>query len=579
MFTMGSELFGDANAASHTNPYRQFLQKFTPRNLKELFKWCEFMFYNSPHIYAALRKFGEYPITTITYNTSSKALRAKHEHLLGKVIKARQLLLEATLDKYVYGNSFTTMYQPFIRYLCCTHCGTLTNIQHVKYKFNTSKLTFSYTCTNCNKGTVAGKAQIQDRKLTLSRKVNFIRWDPKLMDIDFNSLTGESEYYYNIPADIRTRVQTGHKHLIDTIPFGFLEAIQANKPFKFAPGVVYHMKMTGPAGISMQWGIPPLLASMSRFHYTEVLRKSNEAIALDHLVPMRVLHPAQASSDGDPIRQMSLTKWVDSMKEHLAKWRKDPLHIMLAPVPLGATQVGGQGRALLTLGEVQEAEKSIVASLGIPIEFLYGGLTGSGMEATLRLIENQLETHIQDLLELLQWVDDKCSRFLGWEPIPVGMTKFKMTDDLATRQAVFNMWQAGIAGSGPKVVSTATIADLLGLNLEDELKRVREEELSMFKAQQELQEEMTKIQNRMREQIKAEADAQTDLQEGTPGNYNPRQVIQAADQIVDQLMRMDSGTRKSQLHHLQAEDFVLYSVVVNRMRQQDTMDRQQATAG
>ncbi len=398
---------GNKNVGVGTNPYENLSQSFTPKRLKDLFKWCEFLFYKSPHIYAALRKFGEYPITDITYDTTNESLKNRHKFLLEKVLHAREMLIKATLDKYVYGNAFISMYQPFIRYLKCPKCTAQANIEYVKYKFNVRKLSFTYTCDECKSRVTATEKNIIDKKVMFSRKVNFIRWDPKLIDIEHNEITNHSIYYYTIPQSIIYRVNAGQKTLIDTLPMGFLRAVKSNKKFKFANGAVYHMKVGGPAGLSPQWGLPPLLSVMDMFHYTAILRKANEAIATDHLVPFRVIHPATASGNADPTVAMSLSKWQESLQYHMKQWRMDNLHIMYSPVPMGMTQIGGQGRALLTLGEVQEAEKNIVAALGIPIEFLYGGLTGSGMEATLRLIENQLESHINDLLGLLQWMDDK----------------------------------------------------------------------------------------------------------------------------------------------------------------------------
>ena len=222
MTTCGSGLggLGGGDVGLHPNPYRNYTQQFTPRRLKALFKWCEYLFYNSPHIYSALRKFGEYPITTITYDTTNEALKSKHEYLLEKVIKARELLIKATLDKYVYGNAFVSMYQPFIRYLECPKCKTMSNIASINYKFYVRKLEFAYVCPSCNQHVRATKKDVKDKKLMLSRKVNFIRWDPKAMDIDYNEITGESEYYYTIPSSMVQRVNQGHKTLIDTIPIG-----------------------------------------------------------------------------------------------------------------------------------------------------------------------------------------------------------------------------------------------------------------------------------------------------------------------------------------------------------------------
>jgi transposase-like protein len=558
------------NVAAHPSPYQDFTQSFTPKKLKDLFKWCEYLFYNSPQIYAALRKFGEYPITEITYETSNSLLRHQHKDLLEKTLRARELLIKATLDKYVYGNAFLSMYQPFMRFLQCPHCKSMTNIQTLSYTFNIQQLKFSYTCPSCNKKGRVGKEGVIDKKLMAPKMVNFIRWDPKQMDIEHNPITDESVYYYTIPRDVIGRVNNGHKSLIDSLPWGFLEAVKENKKFKFAKGVVFHLKMGGPAGINPQWGLPPLLSVMSLFHYTAILRKANTAIALDHLVPFRIIHPAQASGVGDPISQINLSKWKDNMAANMAAWRKDPLHVMFAPVPVGVIQVGGQGRALLTLGEIQEAEKSIISALGIPIEFIYGGLTGSGMEATLRLIENQLETHINDLLDLLQWVDDKCATFLGWEKVEVGMAKFRMTDDMNTKQLLYNLWQLGVQ-SNNRIISDQTMTEILSLDLPTEQKKIKQETLDRTRDQMAIQKDVTDIQNSMAENVRMDLQAQQN-----PAGYNQQQIISQADQVVQSLMGMEHGERKSRLDQLQSEDMVMYAVVVQRLEQARKQQNQEA---
>jgi hypothetical protein len=567
-FAIGSSTLGE-----HGNPYYNYTQRFTPRRLKDLFIWCEYLFYNSPHVYAALRKFGEYPITTLTYDTENTALKRNHTYLLEKVLKVREILIQGTLDKYVYGNGFISMYQPFLRYLKCPKCGMNTNIKSINYKFDLKQLKFSYDCSGCHTAVSVGKEGIIDRKQLLSKRVNFIRWDPKYMDIDYNAVTGESVYYYTIPPDILQKVRLGHKTLIDTLPIGFLDAIRLRKQFKFNQNAVYHLKVGGPAGINPQWGLPPLLSVMSKFHYTEILRKANEAIALDHLVPFRVLHPAQSTGSNDPMVQMSLSNWADTMQAQLKAWRRDNLRIMFSPVPLGATQVGGQGRALLTLGEVQEAEKGIVASLGIPMEFLYGGLTGAGMETTLRLIENQLETHINDLLDLLQWIDDSCAKFLGWERIDVGMTKFRMVDDQVAKQVVFQMWLQG-KQSGEQHISDATIMEMYDIDQHQEEDRIMQETLDKVRRSKDMDQQVQELQNSLAERVRLEVQ-----QAGNTGaSYNTDAIMQQAQQYGQMLMQMEPGMKQSKLHALQVTDPVMYAVVVRLLEQAQTSARQEAAS-
>lgn len=194
------------------------------------------------------------------------------------------------------------------------------------------------------------------------------------------------------------------------------------------------------------------------------------------------------------------------------------------------------------------------------------------MEATLRLIENQLETHINDLLDLLQWVDDKCAQFLGWEKLDVGMTKFRMIDDQMNKQIILNMWMAGQQG-GPKVISNATIAEMHEIDLEQEKKKVRQEALDSVRDEQEMRKAITQLQNSLAEQVRMQSEQAT----GSGPGYNQQQIIAQADQVVQQLMGVDEGTRRSMLHQLQMEDMVMYAVVIQRLEQQHLMQKQQAT--
>jgi hypothetical protein len=543
-------------AASHPNPAFDFLTGFVPRKLKDLFKWTEYLVYNSAHIYASLKKFGELVITEIEYGTSNEALRRKYKDLFSKRLKIKGALLMASLDKHVYGNHFTSLYQPFVRFLKCPKCENLTNINHVNYQFTLKKLQFRYFCKKC-KTDVDGK--VIDRKSLDINRIHIIRWDPKLMDVDYNPVTGQSVYYYTIPQDVVAKVKLGSKHLINTMPMEFLRTIRDGRTFRFDQDAIFHVKVPSPSGIDQQWGLPPLTATIKLFLYTMVLRKANEAIALEHVVPMRIMHPAQTNGQ-DPTQMINLSRWQNEMKQNIRRWRRDPLHVMFAPVNVGVTNVGGDGRAMLTLGEVQEADKSIMAALGVPEEFLYGGLTKAGMEGTLRLIENQLQNHADDMNDLLQWYADKLSRFLGWERMDVELTRLKMVDDTETRQILLGMAMPQQPGS-PQYVSMTTVAERLGIDLEEERDKRLQEQLDEMKFQQKVQQEAMKIQNTLSQQVQAQISGAAGL------NYDQQAVIGKAEETVQQLMSMDPGSRKSALDNLSKEDYVMYAVVVKRLEE------------
>lgn len=571
---MANDGFGDVSindsmtlfdrAASHPNPAFDFLTGFVPRKLKDLFKWCEYLSINSAHIYAALKKFGELVITDVEISTENDGLRRNYKRLFERTLKIKQALLLASLDKHVYVNHFTSIYQPFVRHLKCEHCELLTNITHVDYKFELKSLQFSYKCAGCNRPT---RGKVVDKKVLATSKLHIIRWDPKLIDIEYNALNGTSVYYYNIPQDIKEAVMKGSKHLINSMPYEFLENIRDNTLFRFAPGKIFHIKTSAPAGFAQQWGFPPLAATMKQFLYTMVLRKANESIALEHVVPFRILHPAQHGNQ-DFAQTISMGKWQNELKSNIRRFRRDPLHMMFAPLPLGVTNVGGDGRAMLTLGEVQEAEKNIMAALGIPAEFLFGGLTKAGMEGTLRMIETQLQGNTDDMNGLLQWYADQFASFLGWARVDVKLTPLKMVDDTETKNLIISM--ATGQGGMPQVAALSTMAERLGLDLAEERAKRKQEALDEMRFQQELKVEQDKLQNTLAQSVQAQIAGNAGLQ------YDPQAVMAQADQVAQQLYGADPGQRRSQLHQLQTEDFVMYACVVQRLEDMRNQQIQQA---
>lgn len=553
------------SSASHGSPLFDFLTSFVPRKLKDLFRLCEYLYFNCSQIYAALQKFCTYPITELVYDTTNEALKERYKKFHDKTIKAKRILIRGAIDKFVYGNAFFSIYTPFVRFLQCPRCENLTNVDHADYKFKLKKLTWSYKCPHCDQG-VDGK--VVDRKLTRPDKVAIIRWDPKLMDIDHNPITGHSVYYYTIPKELKERVAKGNKHLINTLPMEFLKALKDDKIFEFSEGQIFHMKMDAPAGIEAQWGFPPLASTIKLFFYAAVLRKANEAIALDYVVPLRIVSPKQASGNADPLLTISLERWSSEMKTSVKKWRRDPLHIMWSPIPAEVTHLGGQARALMTLGEVQAAEDNIIAALGLPKEFIYGGFSAMGSGIQLRVLENQLLHQTSDLNDLLQWITDKSAQLLGWESISVELAPFKFIDDVQQKSLLLNLAQ-----SNPQkpILSDTTMAEMFDKDLADERKKRKQETLDEVRFQQELQNDISKMQNNLAAQVQSQASmGQQALQ------YDQQQIIAQADTIVQQIMGLDPGTRRSQLHALEVEDKVMYAVVVDRMKDMQTSTNHEA---
>jgi hypothetical protein len=544
-----------ARDVGHPNPLFRYQKAFAPRKLKDLLKWAEYLAHDSAHIYAVVRKFGEYPITKFVYHEGGPKEKERHQDLFDNQLKLKGFLTKVSFDKWVYGNSFISLYEPFRRSLVCQGCGGETNIKVCKdYTFSLDTLAFKFSCPSC-KSRQVGK--IHDAPIADRTRLALIRWDPKLIDIDPNPYTGEHVYYYTIPRDIVERVRGGNRHLINTTPYEILVAMQRKKTFRFAPGQLFHLKMPGPAGVESQWGLPPLTAAIDLFLFAATLRKANEAIAMEHITPLRVMFPQGASGNGDPVTTISLDEWRRQMEKNLRMFKTDPLRVMFSPTALGLQNIGGDGRAMLTIAELKEAEQAIVLSLGVPMEFITGGLGQTRGEITLRMIENQLQTHIEDLNDVVRWVEKKIARVLSWESIEVKLADFKMIDDTDRKNFFLQLFAQG-------KISQTRIFEMFEIDGEKERKQIREDAINDAKAQTETQRELGKLQN----SLSAQATSQAAMQQGRQ-SYDQQAMIAQADQVVQDLMQYDPGTRRSRMDGLQAEDIVMYALVKERMEQQN----------
>jgi hypothetical protein len=549
-------------SVQHPNPLFDFLTTFVPRKLKSLFQYCEYLYYNSPQIFAALNKFAIYPVTELTYDTENGSLKKKYKNLLERTIKLRNTMIRTGIDRHVYGNSFVSIYFPFKRFLKCAKCGHTKNIRFMSYRFKMRKnaISWSFKCDKCGH---SGPGEVVDKRLRMAKGINIIRWDPKSIEIDYNEITGESVYYYQIPSTIREQIRRGNHHILNTMPLAFIETVARDDLFKFAPGKIYHMKADAPSGIDNRWGFPGLVSTLKQFFHVAVLKKANEAIALEHIVPFRVLHPAQLTANSDPTVTISLSNWVNETKLNLKAWRRDPLHLMFSPVPLSTTQLGGQGRALMVTGEITEAENNIIASMGIPREFIYGGLSAAGGGVTLRMLENQLLNYTTDLIDQAQWISDQCATYMGWQKITLGLEPFKLIDDVQQKMMLLNANQA----TGGVLFSNTALASIMGYDLEEQRDLRLQETLDEQRFQMDLDQKVQAMRSNLAEQARAQAQYQG------PQPYNQQEVLAQAQQLASQLAGMDETTKRSQLRALQNEDAVMYAVVtmvLDQMRQQET---------
>jgi hypothetical protein len=494
-----------------------------PPTVKELLKWCAYFFYTDPLIGSVVYKVAEYPITDFIYNSEDEHVRKKWKDVLEENLNIKPFLIEIGLDFFTFGNAFISINLPFKRLIKCPNCKHQEDIKEVKYRFKSWE--FHYKCPNC-KEEVIGKTK--DVPVKSPQDINFIRWDPKNIEIEYNPLTGKSRYRYRPPNKIRRAIMQGKPEILNDIPWIFIKAVKSNKDIILSPRNLFHFKRPTLAEQDQGWGKPLILHSMKRLFYLYVLRRAQEAIALQRILPLEFIFP-QPNASQDPYSHVNLNVWSSRIQEEIRKWRTDPNYISCVPVPLGFERLGGDGRALMLGPEIEIANKEITGGMGVPLEFVFGGLSWSGSSVSLRTLENHFLMYRRLLMRFLNFVKGHLVVHLGLPECELKFTEFKMADDIQRKQLVMQL-------NAAQKISNKTLLTELGFDFEKEQETIRKEVDKMMelqeiqmkaqaKAQGEAQILSVKYQMQAQE---AQAKAQQQMQEEQQQEMTPEQQQQAA---------------------------------------------------
>jgi hypothetical protein len=485
--------------AVYPSPFFDVAQSYMPPTVKELFKWCRFFFYTDPMIGSVVTKLAEYPITDFIYNTKHRQIKDRWKKIFEDVMDLKPVLIQIGLDYFSYGNAFVSINLPFKRFLVCQGCKTEVALDELNTEWKFSNYKFSLKCAKCSNDQ---PAEIKDVPLYNEHDVNLVRWDPQNIEIDYNPITGRSKYRYRVPNKTRRDILSGRKEIMADLPAIFIQAVKEKKDIVLAEKNIFHFKRPTLAEQDMGWGKPIILHSMKRLFYLYVLRRAQEAIALQRILPLEFVFP-QANASQDPYQHVNLATWSTSIQEEVLKWRRDPNYISIVPVPVGLERLGGDGRALLLGPEIEIANKEIAAGMGVPLELSFGGLSWSGSSVSLRMLENHFLIYRRLLLRFVNWLKGKLRNVLKLPDVEIGFTEFKMADDIQRKQMVLQLNSAQKISDRTLLTESGFDMDIENDNIVREVRDRTKVQAVMMKGQAEAQGEAGVIQAKSQAQSQA----------------------------------------------------------------------------
>lgn len=444
---MGGSLNQGVN---YPSPFFDIAHTYLPITVKSMFRWCRYYFLTNPIINATVFKLSEYPITEIMIDHEDKSVARRWKEYFEDHLNYRAFQIECGLDYNTYGNCLTSLSFPFKKYLICEGCKHQAEAKRIRPHWVFTNYEFRLSCPKCGH---LGTARSKDIYFKNESGIRPMRWSPEDVEISYSDLTGEYTYFYNIPPGVRNDVIIGKKDAVEQVPEIFIQALRNQKGVTFSKDLFFHLRRPTLADQDRGWGIPLLLPCLKDTFYLQVMKKAQEAILLEHIVPLRILFPQAGSGTSDPYTTINLVDWRDHVATEIARWRMDNNYIPILPLPVGNQTIGGDGRALLMVNEMQQIGEQLINGMQVPLEFIKGGLSYAGTNVSMRMLENQFIIYLSRHKRMAQWAMRQIADYLDWPLANIRFKPFKMADDIQRKAFLFQLNQAN------KVSDTTLLAD------------------------------------------------------------------------------------------------------------------------
>jgi hypothetical protein len=443
---------------------------------KVLIQWSRFFYDWHPIVHAAINKMVSYPITDFVFDTKDDKIRKNYE-MVFQTLNVRSLMIKAGLDYFICGNAYISFIMPFKRMFKCPSCGYTSSAETSTIKASMSKLTM--VCNKCNESV---EPQVEDANTQDVRDMKAVLWNPMNMQIDYDEVLDNYDYFYSLPNYVKSGILKGEKKYIAKYPMYFIKAAHEKKLIRFYSDKLLHIRReTHSATYHKGLGQPLTTAVLKPLFHLLVLMRAQDALAIDQILPWTIMSPAP-NAGTDPAGDMDLGGWKDQVKKEYEEWKKNPLRKSFMPIPINAQMIGAQGKALMLTPEIDAITNQILAGMGVPNEFVYGGLQWSGASVSLRMLENQFINYRTMMQRMLDWIVEQIATYFGYPPITVKMQNFKMADDIAQKQLII-----GLAQNQDISKQSMLLEVMPELDYSLERDKIKEEQIEALKMQADIQ--------------------------------------------------------------------------------------------
>ncbi len=333
-------------------------------------------------------------------------------------------------------------------------------------------------CTNpkCKHKDEEKKMKLIEEEVNDIGEYSLAVWPPHQISCIHNTVTDRKKWMYKCDNYLRKLVDERDHYTICTTPENFLMSIFNNSRVTVPGDRLYVLEY--PTANINGIPIPPMVAAFQDLYQRHLYQRANREIAQDIMVPLRMLFPIWKGESGNrPLLQtMNAEDWAKNTRRQIEKWKDDKSYVPIMPVEIGTKNIWGDGKMFALEDHLKANMQDVLAALGVPLEFIYGGATWSRQNVSAITLENVLKSFSIKLAEPLQFIEEGANKMRGKDQkIKIHLDTPRLVDSMMETSLLSQLESQG-------KTSLHTLLKSIGKSYDDEMRTInREEEASRQK--------------------------------------------------------------------------------------------------
>lgn len=577
----------DNKPGEYPSPFLDIASFMMPSSMKETLDLCTAFWMKHGLYRNAAQRVVRYFITEPEF-TQDEDSRLELTQFLEKDFKLTQTAACIGDDLLSCGLTASSLVYPFNRYLRCPECNAEHFIDNVSWRWKKGGFHASCSSSSCN---FHGEMKVVDRKSLDRDRIHLQRWNPYDIFIKQHPYSKRTEIFWDIPQDIRSQIKAGDPFMVRDMPLSMLQTVRDDKVLQFASNFAHLETEQSIASVDLKgWGLPRLMANFAQAYYIQMIKKANEAMAKDYMVPFRLISPTSTpvNTQGPWMNQLDTELVNEQARTMVANHRKNPTSFNFSPVPMQYQSMGGEGQ-MVSPELLTQGINELLVAIGVPPAFFTGELTMQAAPMALRVLQQSWPTMQSSLNSWLEFIVSGVCRYMNWEtPEDISFREVKTADDIERRHLLLQLASSGM-------ISKRTAFGAWGIDPQEEQGQILNEMRSEQTRQKDFEEELREMAE-LEGALSGMGGMMAPGMGGAPGmaapvggpvsptaaGQAPLTVSDRNDQVnelAQQLVSMPYAERRRMMSDIKASDQELHALVKARMEDIRTDAEAQGRAG